>query len=73
MRSEYELYDGVPILQDSTLSLLDILLSILMNSRLDTADKVKSIWEGRKPVEDALNCIPVDSLSWNTTTSPGMV
>lgn len=58
MENEYDLYDGVEVSQDSTLSLFDILLSIMMNSRLDTADKVKSIWEGRGPVEAALSHIP---------------
>lgn len=60
MESEYELYDGVPVAQDSTLSLFDILLSIMMNSRLDTASKVQSIWKSKKPVEEALNRIPTD-------------
>ena len=60
MQSEFELYDGIPVLQDSTLSLFDILLSVMMNSRLDTADKVRSIWKNKKPVEEALSRIPTD-------------
>lgn len=70
VQSEYELYDGVVTPQDSTLSLFDILLSIMMNSRLDTASKVQSIWKNKKPVEKALSHIPADvslqdeHLSW---------
>lgn len=60
MRAEYELYDGIPIAADSTLTLLDILLSIMMNSRLDTAGKVQSIWRNRQSVEEALEMIPTD-------------
>jgi len=58
MRNEYELYDGISVPQDSTLSLFDILLSIMMNSRLDTANKVQSIWRGRASVERALALVP---------------
>jgi len=54
MGAEYELYDGIRVPEDSTLSLFDILLSIMMNSRLDTADKVRSIWKGKAPVEKTL-------------------
>ena len=43
MESEYALYDGIDVPQDSPISLFDILLSIMMNSRLDTASKVQSI------------------------------
>lgn len=58
MRSEYELYDAVSVQQDSTLTLFDILLSIMMNSRLDTASKVQSIWRSKGPVEQALAAVP---------------
>ena len=58
MQAEYELYDGIPLSHDSMLSLFDILLSIMMNSRLDTASKVQSIWRHRVPVEQALAAIP---------------
>lgn len=61
VRSEYELYDGVVTPQDSALSLFDILLSIMMNSRLDTASKVQSIWKNKAPVEEALSHIPADA------------
>lgn len=60
LESEYELYDGIEAPHDVTLSLFDILLSVMMNSRLDTADKVRSIWKGKVPVEMALQGIPGD-------------
>ena len=58
LRNEWELYDGVDVPTDSQLSLFDILLSIMMNSRLDTADKVRSIWNGKADVEQALGRVP---------------
>jgi len=60
MKAEYELYDGVTVAEDSTLTLFDILLSIMMNSRLDTASKVQSIWKSKQAVEKALDRIPPD-------------
>jgi len=71
LRSEYEFYDGVPVAHDSTLALSDILLSNMMNSHLDTATKVQSIWRGRGPVEQALAAIPThialegESVPWD--------
>lgn len=71
MRSEHELYDAVPVPQDSTLSLFDILLSITVNSRLDTATKVQSVWRNNGPVEEALAGIPAqialeeENVPWN--------
>lgn len=59
--SEYELYDGIPVPRDNALSLFDILLSIMMNSRLDTAGKVQSIWNGKSPVDKALSAISADA------------
>jgi hypothetical protein len=58
--AEWELYDGAPTKQDSKLTLFDILVSIMTNSRLDTAEKVRSIWNGRRCVEDALALLPPD-------------
>lgn len=43
LEKEYELYDGYQSTEHSTISLIDILISIMMNSRLDTAEKVRSI------------------------------
>ena len=60
MRYEYELYDGIDVRQDSALTLFDILLSVMMNSRLDTAAKVHTIWDGKRPVEEALSTVPAD-------------
>lgn len=57
MQSEYELYDGIPVAEDSTLSLFGILLSIMMNSRLDTATNIQSIWRAKGPVEQAFATI----------------
>lgn len=61
LENEWEIYDGQPNAQDSTLSLFDILVSVSMNSRIDTADKVRSIWDGRHGVQKALTAIPVDA------------
>lgn len=58
LRNEWELYDKVEVAHDSTLTLYDILLSVMMNSRLDTAAKVRSIWEKKASVETALARIP---------------
>jgi hypothetical protein len=55
---EWELYDGVAVPRDDTLRLDEILLSIMMNSRLDTAEKVRSIWNGRQAAENALAKVP---------------
>jgi len=60
LTNEWELYDGVSVPSDPEISLLDILLSIMMNSRLDTADKVRSIWKGKAGVEWMLARIPPD-------------
>lgn len=60
MENEYAIYDGVHVLQDSTLTMLDVLLSVAMNSRLDTADKIRSVWNGRSLVEVALAAVPID-------------
>ena len=60
LENEWEIYDGQPNAQDSTLSLFDILVSVSMNSRLDTADKVRSVWDGRHAVEEALRVVPAD-------------
>ncbi len=60
LRSEWLLYDGQPVSQDSQLELFDILVSIMTNSRLDTARKVWSVWNGRTEIEDALSEVPAD-------------
>lgn len=61
LRHEWELYDGVAVPRDNTLRLDEILLSIMMNSRLDAAEKVRSIWNGRRAVEAALARIPPEA------------
>jgi hypothetical protein len=61
LRNEWELYDKVEVAQDSTLTLYDILLSVMMNSRLNTAGKVRSIWVGKGAVEGALGRIPPEA------------
>jgi len=58
LEAEWEIYDGAPVAQDAKLTLLDILVSVSMNSRLDTADKVKSVWDSRDSVEKGLNLVP---------------
>ena len=60
LEHEYELYDGYQDIDHSTISLLDILISIMMNSRLDTAEKVRSIWLNKHTIEVALKDIPID-------------
>ncbi len=61
LTNEWELYDGVAVARDDTVTLSDILLSIMMNSRLATADQVKTVWEDRErraAAEAALGRIP---------------
>ena len=61
LQAEWELYDGIPVARDDRIQLFDILLSIMMNSRLDTADKVRAIWNDRTKraaAEQALGRIP---------------
>jgi hypothetical protein len=61
LQAEWELYDGIPIARDDSIQLFDILLSIMMNSRLDTAEKVRAIWNDRTKraaAERALGRIP---------------
>ncbi|MFB3879969.1 MAG: DUF6308 family protein [Armatimonadota bacterium] len=60
LENEWELYDGVPTPADSKLSLMDILISTMMNSRLDTADKVRAVWKGKSGAESRLADIPPD-------------
>lgn len=57
----WELYDGVETAQDSKLTVGDIVLSVTLNSRLNTRRQVWQVWKGKLPVEKALACIPVDA------------
>ncbi len=54
---EYETYDGIATPQDSTLTIHDILLSVMMNSRLNAVGG-RSIWRSRDGVERCLVDIP---------------
>jgi hypothetical protein len=71
MENEYDIYDAVEVPPDNTLSMLDILISVAMNSRLDTAVKIRSVWRNKGPVEQALAAIPSslavedDSIPWD--------
>ena len=54
--SEYRLYDAVDTVQDGTLTVHDMLLSVAVNSRLD-AKGLSSIWRARDGVERHLRQI----------------
>lgn len=54
----WELYDGVETDQDSKLTIGDIVLSVTLNSRLNTRRQVWQVWKGKQAVEKALARIP---------------
>jgi len=43
----WELYDGVETDQDSKLTIGDIVLSVTLNSRLNTRRQVWQVWKGK--------------------------
>jgi hypothetical protein len=57
---EYELYNGVAVPMDSTLTIHDILLSVMVNSRLD-GGRAASVWQNRARMEQALAVIPASA------------
>jgi len=56
----WELYDGVNTAQDSELTIGDIVLSVTLNSRLNTRKQVWQVWKGRLAVGEALVRIPTN-------------
>ncbi len=50
---EYDLYDAVPVIQNSQLSILDIVLTTSVNGNL-TASDVGRIWRRRAEIEEPL-------------------
>jgi hypothetical protein len=61
LNHEYEIYDKVDVKTDDTIELLDILVANCINARIDIAEKIRSIYNGRKAVETALTAIPADA------------
>ncbi len=59
--AEWELYDGAGARHDAVLTEMDILVSTVVNARLGTADKVRTVWEARRPVEECLARIPASA------------
>ena len=57
----WELYDGVKTVQDCELTVSDIVLSVTLNSRLNTRRQVWQVWKGRLAVEKALTRIPANA------------
>ncbi len=57
----WELYDGVRTAQDSVLTVPDIVISVTLNSRLNTRKQVWQVWKGRLSVENALAQIPTSA------------
>lgn len=56
----WELYDGVDVAQDAILTVCDIVLSVALNSRVDTRNKIWRIWQGKNYIEENLAKIPVN-------------
>ena len=59
--SPFELYDheGTEVIKrDNEITLFDILASNMVNSRVDTGEKISIIWGNRAPMEEALAHIP---------------
>ncbi len=65
----YDLYDGVVVAQDAQLTVCDLVLSVTLNSQLDTRNKVWHVWRQRAEVEQILARIPVD-VSLQSATLP---
>ena len=64
--SEFQLYDRLRPRPDNRIGLLDVLASVLANSMLNTAEKVSTIWNDRRGIEEALAAVPRDaSLLWD--------
>ncbi len=57
----WELYDGLPVAQNSTLTVADLLASVALNSGLDTRRQVWEVWIARQPIERVLDRIPLEA------------
>lgn len=57
----WELYDGVKTAQDCELTIGDMVLSVTLNSRLNTRRQVWQVWKGKLAVEEALTRISADA------------
>lgn len=66
----WELYDALPVAQDASLAVSDLLASVALNSGLDTRRKLWQVWTNRHSIEQALTRIPAvatldqDSVPW---------
>ncbi len=58
----WELYDGVEIAQDNKLTVCDIAVSVAINSRVDTRNKIWFILQEKSNIEKNLSNIPTDIL-----------
>jgi hypothetical protein len=56
----WDIYDGVPTAHDATITVPDIVISVALNSQLDTRTKVWHVWQERAAIEQALARIPSD-------------
>jgi hypothetical protein len=56
----WDLYDGVAVARDATITVSDLVLSVTLNSQLDTRNKVWHVWQHRSAIEQALTHIPPD-------------
>jgi hypothetical protein len=57
---QYDLYDGVPVAQDDTLTVSDLLVSVALNSQLNTRNKIWHVWKYKGAVEQILPRISSD-------------
>lgn len=61
-RAEYAYYDGIPSAQPNQIQPLDVLATVAMNSRVDTATKVREIHRGMSDrCDPLLALIPQDA------------
>jgi hypothetical protein len=56
----WDIYDGAPAKCDSILTVSDIVLSVALNSKLDTRTKIWYVWKNRDGIEFALSKVPND-------------
>ena len=54
----WDLYDGVAVVPNSDLTVCDIILSVALNSQLDTRNKIWHVWQQKRAIEEALTRIP---------------
>ena len=65
----WDIYDGVTVAQDSCLTITDIIVSVGLNSQVDTRKKIWHIWQQKPLIDRALSKIP-QNISLTETDIP---